>query len=176
MQSEQRGAKKDLEWWGHDGGAGSAQWDFRDAESLGDFFSGIRREAKGLEGMVVLGIPVGLGRGHPFLQDVAAQTLLDRGNWKTVSCRDPVVWFKTWNKIFPPCPTVIHPNWIFSSQKSLNSNYFPLTRLEVSSNHLSKILLDFSHCLHPPFLSFLVKILFLGLFSTRFLALGTGVC
>lgn len=39
MQSEQRGAKKkDLEWWGDDGGAGSAQWDFRDAESLGDFF------------------------------------------------------------------------------------------------------------------------------------------
>lgn len=61
MQSKQRGAKKDLEWWGDDGGAGSAQWDFRDAESLGDIFSGIRKEAKGLEGMVVLGIPAGLG-------------------------------------------------------------------------------------------------------------------
>lgn len=60
MQSEQRGAKKDLGWWEDDGGAGSAQWDFRDAESLG-VFSGIRREVKGREGMVVLGIPAGLG-------------------------------------------------------------------------------------------------------------------
>lgn len=47
MQSKQRGAKKDLEWWGDDGGAGSAQWDFRDAESLGDIFQALGRKQKG---------------------------------------------------------------------------------------------------------------------------------
>lgn len=97
--------KRDLKWWGDDGGAGSAQWDFRDVDSLGDFFQALGGKQRGWREWSCW--PGHLR--HPFLQDVAAQTLLDRGNWEK-SCMDPVVWFKTWRKIFPLCPRMINTN------------------------------------------------------------------
>lgn len=53
------------------------QWDFRDAETLGDFFQALVGK-KGIEGNGCAGNSCWPGHlGHPFLQDVAAQTLLD---------------------------------------------------------------------------------------------------